>query len=109
MLSKEKNNALQLKMGRAFVLAIPFAVLLTFICTFCSFSLGEFDVTALSSPGIFLAIVFLIQLFFNFMLFEEIPISHRRLPLSTTNSYIMDNSRLTPYISNNTENNHADA
>jgi len=88
---------LQLRLGRAFVLAIPFAILLSFVASLCSFTLGELEVTALSAPGLFLTIIFILQLFLNFVLFEEIPISHRRLPLGATSSFV-DNSQLTPYI-----------
>ena len=89
-------------MSRAFVLAVPFAVLLTFLCSMSSFTLGELEVTALTAPGLALTVLFLFQLFLNFLLFEEIPTSYRRLPLNTTNSYV-DNSQLTPYISNQNE------
>ena len=85
-------------MGRAFVLAIPFAVLLTFLASLTHCTLGEVYVTGLSAPGFILSAFFIMQLFFNFLLFEEIPTSYRRLPLNTTNSYV-DNSQLTPYIS----------
>jgi len=80
------------------VLGAPFAVLLAFVCSLSNFTLGELDVTALTSPGLLLAIVFMIQLFANFLLFEEIPQSWRRLPLNTNSIYV-DSSRLTPYIS----------
>ena len=78
-------------MGRSFILGAPFAVLLAFVATFCTFTIGELEVTVLSAPGLILTIIFILQLFLNFLLFEEIPISYRRLPLNTTNSYT-DNS-----------------
>ena len=71
-----------------------------FLASLCHFTIGYLDVTALSAPGLILTIIFITQLFLNFILFEEIPINFRRLPLNTTNSYAADNSQLTPYISN---------
>ena len=85
-------------MGRAFVLAIPFAVLLSFIASLTHFILGSVIFTGLSTPGLILSALFILQLFVNFFLFEEIPTSYRRLPINTTNTYV-DNSQLTPYIS----------
>ena len=58
--------------------------------------------TALSAPGLLLTVVFLFQLFTNFLLFDEIPTAFRRLPLNMTSAYV-DNSQLTPYISNQNE------
>lgn len=58
VLPKDKNQALQLKMGRAYMLAIPFAVLLAFSASLCHFMLGEVLVTGLSAPGLILSIIF---------------------------------------------------
>ena len=41
VLPKDKNNALQLKMGRSYMIAIPFAVLLAFVSSLCHCMLGE--------------------------------------------------------------------
>jgi len=59
VLTKDSNNALQLRMSRAFILAAPSAVLLTFLCSMSHFMLGELEVTPLSAPGLLLTVVFL--------------------------------------------------
>lgn len=84
-------------MSRAAIVAIPFAVLISFLTSMCNFSFGSIEVSGVSAPGLVLTIMFITQLFLNFLLFEEIPVTYRRLPLNTTNSYV-DNSQLTPYM-----------
>ena len=79
-------------MGRAFVIAIRIAVLLAYTSSLCNFTLGGLEITSLSAPGLFLTFVFIVQLFLNFLLFEEIPLTHRRIPLNTTDSAFADNS-----------------
>ena len=78
-------------MGRAFMLAIPFAVLLAFCSSLCHCMLGEVYVTGLSAPGLILSIIFILQLFLNLALFDEIPTSQRRLPLNSTEGAFVDN------------------
>lgn len=80
------------------VIGAPFAILLAYVCSLAHFTVGELNVTALTAPGLFLALLFLVQLFSNFIMFDEIPPGLRRLPLSSSGGYV-DNSRLTPYIS----------
>ena len=75
-------------MGRAFVLGMPFAVLLAFVASLCTFEFGDYAITALSAPGIILTFIFITQLFIYNVLFEEIPTAFRRLPLNTTNSFV---------------------
>lgn len=79
-------------MGRAYMLAIPFAVLLAFVSSLCNFMLGEVLITGLSAPGLILSVIFIIQLFLNFLLFDEIPKQNRRLPLNSTSNAFVDNS-----------------
>ena len=81
------------------MIAIPFAVLLAFVSSLCHCMLGGVLITGLSAPGLILSVIFAIQLFLNFLLFDEIPTSHRRLPLNSTSNAFVDNSQLTPYIS----------
>ena len=85
-------------MSRAMVIGAPFAILTAYACSFANFNVGELTVTSLTAPGLLLAILFLMQLFANFLMFDEIPPSLRRLPLSSSSGYV-DNSSLTPYIS----------
>lgn len=83
-------------MSRAMVLGAPFAVLIAYVCSLCHYKLGDLEVTGLTAPGLLLAVLFLLQLFGNFLMFDEIPPHLRRLPLNSTYA---DNSRLTPYVS----------
>ena len=79
-------------MGRAYMLAIPFAVLLAFVSSLSNFMLGEVLITGLSAPGLILSVIFIIQFFLNFLLFDEIPKQNRRLPLNSTSNAFVDNS-----------------
>ena len=96
MLPRHANASLQKRLGQSYVLGLPFAVLIAYLCSLMHFHIGNMPVSPLSAPGQLLTVLFVILVFLNFLLFEEIPLSHRRLPLNTSLS-ITDNTQLTPY------------
>ena len=100
VMSREKNNDMSIKLNQTFVVAIPGAVILSYICSLCHFTLGNMVISPLSSPGFFLFLMYILMVFFNFLLFEEIPFSHRRILLLSSHGDLENQNADTSQVSN---------
>ena len=82
-MTKDKYIAFQNRIGSAYVLGMPAAILLVYALSMVNITVGGIQVTPLSACGLGLSVIFAIVVLINFLFFEEIPASRRRLAFNT--------------------------